>query len=108
MSITINLTSNTRVTTTKTAWVIEKKKPNGTWEWTKNYTSLESLLKNYLDHLVINSRSDDLETAVKKCNDILLNAMKSHKELLTEMITTATPITKNQSSNNNKNGVRIR
>lgn len=92
MPVTINLTSNTRVTTTKTAWVIEKKKDNGKWEWIKNYTTLKSLLRNYLDHLVRNSRSDDLESTVKKCNDILLNAMKSQKELLAEMVSINTPI----------------
>ena len=69
-----------------------KKKDNGKWEWIKNYTTLESLLRNYLDHLVRNSRSDDLESTVKKCNDILLNAMKSQKELLAEMVSINTPI----------------
>lgn len=109
MTITINLNSNQRVTTTKTAWVVEKKNAKGKWEWSQNYTSLESLLKNYLDRLVLNSRSDDLETAVKKCNDILLNALKQQKELLAEMVTIATPIM-HQHPNpvNDKIGGRIR
>ena len=47
----IKINSNTRITANRYAWVIEERMPdpetgNVGWQETKNYNSLESLMKN--------------------------------------------------------------
>ena len=79
----VKINSNTRITANRYAWVVEEKMPhpetgNVGWQETKNYTSLESLMKNYVELLVRQKvkGSKSLITEMNKINDSFLNAIE--------------------------------
>ena len=88
----VKINSNTRITANRYAWVIEERMPdpetgNVGWQETKNYNSLESLMKNYVELLVrqkvIGSKS--LITEMNKINDSFLKAIEKQKAMLIKL-----------------------
>ena len=80
----ININDTYRITTTSTAWILEKK-INGDWEMFKNFMSLESLLKHTTDLLTRTSKDKDILKKYKEMNDLMINVMTKNKDLLLEM-----------------------
>ena len=79
----VKINSNTRITANRYAWVVEEKMPhpetgNVGWQETKNYNSLESLMKNYVELLVRQKvkGSKGLITEMNKINDAFLKAIE--------------------------------
>ena len=88
----IKINSNTRITANRYAWVIEERMPdpetgNVGWQETKNYTSLESLMKNYVELLVRQKvkGSKSLITEMNKINDSFLNAVEKQKATIMKL-----------------------
>ena len=88
----IKINSNTRITANRYAWVIEERMPdpetgNVGWQETKNYTSLESLMKNYVELLVRQKvkGSKSLITEMNKINDSFLNAVEKQKATIIKL-----------------------
>ena len=88
----IKINSNTRITANRYAWVIEERMPdpetgNVGWQETKNYNSLESLMKNYVELLVrqkVKGRKS-LITEMNKINDSFLNAVEKQKATIIKL-----------------------
>ena len=79
----IKINSNTRITANEYAWIVEEKMPhpetgNMGWVERKNYTSLESLMRNYVELLVRQKvkGSKSLITEMNKINDAFLKAVE--------------------------------
>jgi len=79
----IKINSNTRITANRYAWVIEERMPdpetgNVGWQETKNYNSLASLMKNYVELLVRQKvkGSKSLIVEMNKINDAFLKAVE--------------------------------
>ena len=88
----VKINSNTRITANRYAWVVEEKMPhpetgNVGWQETKNYTSLESLMKNYVELLVRQKvkGSKSLITEMNKINDSFLNAVEKQKATIMKL-----------------------
>ena len=88
----VKINSNTRITANRYAWVVEEKMPhpetgNVGWQETKNYTSLESLMKNYVELLVRQKvkGSKSLITEMNKINDAFLKAIEKQKAMLIKL-----------------------
>ena len=88
----VKINSNTRITANRYAWVIEERMPdpetgNIGWQETKNYNSLESLMKNYVELLVRQKvkGSKSLVTEMNKINDAFLNAVEKQKATLVNL-----------------------
>lgn len=79
----IKINSNTRITANEYAWIVEEKMPhpetgNMGWVERKNYTSLESLMRNYVELLVRQKvkGSKSLIVEMNKINDAFLKAVE--------------------------------
>ena len=88
----IKINSNTRITANEYAWIVEEKMPhpetgNMGWVERKNYTSLESLMRNYVELLVRQKvkGSKSLITEMNKINDAFLNAVEKQKAMLIKL-----------------------
>ncbi len=88
----VKINSNTRITANRYAWVVEEKMPhpetgNVGWQETKNYTSLESLMKNYVELLVRQKvkGSKSLITEMNKINDSFLNSVEKQKATIIKL-----------------------
>ena len=88
----IKINSNTRITANEYAWLVEEKMPhpetgNMGWVERKNYTSLESLMRNYVELLVRQKvkGSKSLITEMNKINDAFLNAVEKQKAMLIKL-----------------------
>ena len=88
----VKINSNTRITANRYAWVVEEKMPhpetgNVGWQETKNYNSLESLMKNYVELLVRQKvkGSKSLITEMNKINDAFLKAIEKQKAMLIKL-----------------------
>ena len=88
----IKINSNTRITANRYAWVVEEKMPhpetgNVGWQETKNYISLESLMKNYVELLVRQKvkGSKSLITEMNKINNSFLNAVEKQKATIIKL-----------------------
>ena len=82
----IKINSNTRITANRYALVIDERMPdpetgNVGWQETKNYNSLASLMKNYVELLVRQKvkGSKSLIVEMNKINDAFLNAVEKQK-----------------------------
>jgi len=88
----IKINSNTRITANRYAWVIEERMPdpetgNVGWQETKNYNSLASLMKNYVELLVRQKvkGSKSLVTEMNKINDAFLKAVEKQKSTIIKL-----------------------
>ena len=88
----IKINSNTRITANEYAWLVEEKMPhpetgNMGWVERKNYTSLESLMRNYVELLVRQKvkGSKSLITEMNKINDAFLNAVEKQKATINKI-----------------------
>jgi hypothetical protein len=88
----IKINSNTRITANRYAWVIEERMPdpetgNVGWQETKNYNSLASLMKNYVELLVRQKvkGSKSLIVEMNKINDAFLNAVEKQKSTIIKL-----------------------
>ena len=88
----IKINSNTRITANEYAWIVEEKMPhpetgNMGWVERKNYTSLESLMRNYVELLVRQKvkGSKSLITEMNKINDAFLNAVEKQKSTIIKL-----------------------
>ena len=88
----IKINSNTRITANRYAWIVEEKMPhpetgNVGWQETKNYTSLESLMKNYVELLVRQKvkGSKSLIVEMNKINDAFLKAVEKQKSTIIKL-----------------------
>jgi hypothetical protein len=88
----IKINSNTRITANRYAWVIEERMPdpetgNVGWQETKNYNSLASLMKNYVELLVRQKvkGSKSLIVEMNKINDAFLNAVEKQKATIIKL-----------------------
>jgi hypothetical protein len=88
----IKINSNTRITANRYAWIVEEKMPhpetgNVGWQETKNYTSLASLMKNYVELLVRQKvkGSKSLNVEMNKINDAFLKAVEKQKSTIIKL-----------------------
>ncbi len=88
----IDINSNTRITTNRYAWVVEELLPDLedeklVWTETKNYTSLESLMKNYVELLVRQNvkGSKGIVKEIGKINDAFVEALSKQKSLIKDL-----------------------
>lgn len=88
----VKINSNTRITANRYAWVIEERMPdpdtgNVGWQETKNYNSLESLMKNYVELLVRQKvkGSKGLLTEINKINDAFIKAVEKQKSTIIKL-----------------------
>jgi hypothetical protein len=88
----IKINSNTRITANRYAWVIEERMPdpetgNVGWQETKNYNSLASLMKNYVELLVRQKvkGSKSLIVEMNKINDAFLKAVEKQKSTIIKL-----------------------
>ena len=88
----IKINSNTRITANRYAWVIEERMPdpetgNVGWQETKNYNSLASLMKNYVELLVRQKvkGSKSLIVEMNKINDAFIKAVEKQKAMLVKL-----------------------
>ena len=88
----IDINSNTRITTNRYAWVVEELLPDLeneklVWTETKNYTSLESLMKNYVELLVRQNvkGSKGLVKEIGKINNAFVEALSKQKSLIKDL-----------------------
>ena len=88
----IKINSNTRITANRYAWVIEERMPdpetgNVGWQETKNYNSLASLMKNYVELLVRQKvkGSKSLIAEMNKINDAFLKAVEKQKSTIIKL-----------------------
>ena len=88
----IKINSNTRITANEYAWEVEERMENPDtgvvgWFTTRNYTSLESLMRNYVEILVRRKvkGSKSLVAEITKINDSLLNALEKQKAMLVKL-----------------------
>ncbi len=88
----IDINSNTRITANRYAWVVEELLPDLedeklVWTETKNYTSLESLMKNYVELLVRQNvkGSKGIVKEIGKINDAFVEALSKQKSLIKEL-----------------------
>tara|TARA_B110000858_G_C17772189_1_gene460224 strand:+ start:1082 stop:1384 length:303 start_codon:yes stop_codon:yes gene_type:complete len=88
----IDINSNTRITTNRYAWVVEELLPDVeteelVWTETKNYTSLESLMKNFVELLVRQNvkGSKGLVKEIGKINDAFVKALSKQKSLIVKL-----------------------
>tara|TARA_B110000211_G_C13888370_1_gene468373 strand:+ start:474 stop:767 length:294 start_codon:yes stop_codon:yes gene_type:complete len=88
----IKINSNTRITANEYAWIVEERMEhpetgNMGWVERKNYTSLESLMRNYVELLVRQKvkGSKSLITEMNKINDAFLNAVEKQKATINKI-----------------------
>jgi hypothetical protein len=88
----IKINSNTRITANRYAWIVEEKMPhpetgNVGWQETKNYNSLASLMKNYVELLVRQKvkGSKSLIVEMNKINDAFLKAVEKQKSTIIKL-----------------------
>jgi len=88
----IDINSNTRITANRYAWVVEELLPDLedeklVWTQTKNYTSLESLMKNYVELLVRKNvkGSKGIVKEIGKINDAFVEALSKQKSLIKDL-----------------------
>ncbi len=88
----IKINSNNRITANEYAWIVEERMEhpetgNMGWVERKNYTSLESLMRNYVELLVRQKvkGSKSLVAEITKINDSFLNALENQKAMLIKL-----------------------
>ena len=80
----ININSQYRIVSGSHAWVIEENE-GGIWVMRHNYTSLESLLRNFVDLLARTSEGKGVLKLYEEMNELMIKVMTQQKELLLEL-----------------------
>lgn len=102
--VAIQIDNKFRISSTRYAWIIEEQVKNK-WYERRNYSSLQSLLKDFLEYFTREDKGQCTASKIKAVNNALLTAVECQRHLIEDLADEMKrPLvnTKHKSNNNSK------